>query len=70
MTWEKLTGTPVKVQSVMIYQTNKGALLVSLDIVPRDGTVSKIFLSIQDVQFLSESFTKILAEIRERKESN
>jgi hypothetical protein len=70
MTWEKLTGTHVALRSIASYQTREGSLLVSLDIVPRDGTVSKIFLSIQDVQFLSESFAKILAAIRERKESN
>jgi hypothetical protein len=70
MTWEKLTGTPVEVRSIASYQTREGSLLVSLEIVPRDGKPQHIMLSMPTVKRVAEALDDILIQIHERTESN
>jgi hypothetical protein len=70
MTWEKLTGTPVEVRSIASYQTREGSLLVSLEIVPRDGKPQQLILSTPTVKRVTKALEDILIQIHERTESN
>jgi hypothetical protein len=70
MTWEKLTGTPVEVRSVMAYKAAEGSPIVSLEIVLPDGRPQHFILSMPTVKRVAAALADILAVIKGQTESN